>query len=148
MIREDKFVLWKNQYAIDLSSLQLGPLEHRFDGSPTAWCTIRAVWYRRKKGVMRACVGYLHEIVTPPVADAREFLASFDHDPWGGHCDGRWDGDSYYSHDGSVPAVQAEHMTILEPMLASVPLIPEGYDGWWRFLTSKELKARRTGLVS
>lgn len=144
MIREDKWVLSRNQYAVNLASLKLGPAEPRFDGTLMAWCTIEAVWYRRKDGVLRACIGYLHEIVTPPVTDAREFLASFDHDPWGGHCDGRWDGDSYYSHDGSVPAVQAEHRTILEPMLASVPLIPPSYDGWWRFLTSKERNNARS----
>lgn len=137
MIREEKFVLSRKQFAIDLGSMRLGPAEKRHDGSPMAWATIQAVWYRRKSGVMRACIGSLHDIVTPPIT-CEEFLEGFLHDPWGGHCSGRWDGSSYFSHDGSVPAVQAEHMAVLGPMLDSVPLIPPSYDGWWRFLTTPE----------
>lgn len=144
MIREEKFVLSRKQFALRLDSMRLGPVEKRHDGSPTAWCTIQAVWYRSKGGVLRACIGNIHDIVTPPIT-CEEFLAGFLHDPWGGDCEGRWDGSSYYSHSGSKPEVQARHMAILGPMLDSVPLIPEGYDGWWRFLTSSEQAKERAG---
>jgi hypothetical protein len=142
MIREERFLLSKNQFALDLASMNLGPAEPRWDGTLMASCSISAVWYRSKKGVLRACTGYLHDIVTPPIT-VDEFLAGFLHDPWGGQCAGRWDGTSYYSHNGSVPEVQAQHMAILAPMLDSVPLIPPSYDGWWRFLTSREREKLR-----
>lgn len=49
----------------------------------------------------------------------------------GGHCDGRWDGKSYW---GDVTLdEQAKHLAVLQPMLAAYPEIPVGYDGWWRF---------------
>jgi hypothetical protein len=140
MIREDAFVLSRKQFAIDLGSLRIGALEQRFDGSPIAWCSVSAVWYRRKSGQMRVSVGYLRDLIAPPV-DISEFLDGFDHDPWGGHCEGRWDGKRYWGSE--EPAVQEAHLKLLRPLMAGNPAVPEGYDGWWRFLTTEERERKR-----
>jgi hypothetical protein len=26
-----------------------------------------------------------------------------------------------------------QHLAVLRPMLENCPVIPDGYDGWWRF---------------
>lgn len=121
MIREDRFLISRKPYAVDLSTLRT---EH-------GWSTVDAAWFRRKQGVTVSCIGNLHTIQDPAPADAAEFLRRYDDGRYGGHCEGRWDGDGYW---GNVTlAVQEQHLAVLRPMLANCPAIPPGYDGWWRF---------------
>lgn len=133
MRREDRFVMSHRPYAVDLSSLR----EER------GFLRVDAVWFRRRpRGRNRdmitvACIGNLHTILRPGPATAQEFVERYDDGRWGGHCEGRWDGDGYWGAEN--PDVAAEHLKLLRPMLASyeqnpkAPTLPDGFDGWWTF---------------
>jgi hypothetical protein len=131
MIREDRFLISRKPYAVDLASLR------RTEGQPGntwAWYTVDAVWFRRRNGITIACIGDLHTIIDDPApSDAAEFLERYTDGRYGGDCHGRWDGIGYW---GNVSLdVQRQHLTVLQPMLAAYPAIPPGYDGWWTFHT-------------
>lgn len=134
MIREDRFLISRKPYAVDLSSLRggltdtpQGRNEYYFGGH------IDAVWFRRRKGVTVACIGQLWDNQYPEPADAVQFLERHGDGRYGGDCYGRWDGTSYW---GNVTlAEQERHLAILRPMLANYPAVPEGFDGWWTFHT-------------
>lgn len=132
MIREDRFLISRRPYAIDLSSLRgnitLTPNGRRpsyYDGR------INAVWFRRKQGVTAACIGTLWDLQDDEPTDGTEFLARHDDGRYGGDCEGRWDGTGYWG--AQEPEVIDQHLALLRPMLAAYPAVPEGYDGWWRF---------------
>ncbi|CAM5263369.1 hypothetical protein [Streptomyces badius] len=132
MDRTDRFLISRKPYAVDLNSLRghrtdtpQGRNPYYFDGR------INAVWFRRRHGVTVACIGDLWDLQHPAPADARQFLEQHHDGRHGGDCHGRWDGDSYW---GNVTLEeQQRHLTILQPMLADYPAIPDGYDGWWTF---------------
>lgn len=121
MIREDRFLISRRPYAVDLSSLCVDL--HR--------CTINAVWFRRRSGKTVACVGYLWDYQRPAPADVAEFLRRHDDGRYGGECEGRWDGENYWG--AQKPDVIEQHLALLKPMLANYPDAPAGFDGWWRF---------------
>lgn len=121
MIREDRFLISRKPYAIDLTSLRI--TEHMV--------TINATWFRRRSGTTIACVGHLWDIQDTAPADAAEFLARHDNGRYGGTCEGRWDGARYWG--AQEPDTMAQHLTVLRPMLAAYPEIPAGHEGWWRF---------------
>lgn len=62
MIRDLALVQSRKPYAIDLGSLSVS----RQGQDSHAWCSVRAVWFRKKDGVLRACTGTLRELATPP----------------------------------------------------------------------------------
>ncbi len=134
MIREDRFLISRKAFAIDLSTVTgsqhpRGDL-HAFSGSANA------VWYRRKDGTTRACIGTLmlfsHYLPEPLNLDDPAAILSADLDGrYGGDCHGRWDGERYWG--AQQPAVMEQHLAVLRPMLDNCPVIPDGYDGWWRF---------------
>ncbi|MGK3107936.1 hypothetical protein [Streptomyces sp. WAC05858] len=129
MIREDKFLISRRPYAVDLNSLC------RLERDPDktwAWYMVDAVWFRGRKSDPVACIGTLRTIIDDPApADARAFLERYTDGRYGGDCHGRWDGKSYW---GNVTLEQQErHLAVLRPMLANYPNLPAGYDGWWRF---------------
>lgn len=135
MIREDRFLISRKPYAVDLTSLRgsrtdtpQGCNPYYFDGR------IGAVWFRRRKGVTVACVGTLWDLQHPEPADAKQFLEQHDDGRYGGDCEGRWDGERYWG--AQEPEIIDAHLSLLRPMLASYPAIPEGYDGWWTFHTT------------
>ncbi|MET8766352.1 hypothetical protein [Streptomyces sp. NPDC004658] len=132
MIREDRFLISRKPYAIDLTSLRghrsptpQGRNPYYFDGR------INAVWFRRRKGVTVACVGTLWDLQHPEPTDARQFLEQHDDGRYGGDCEGRWDGERYWG--AQEPEIIGAHLSLLRPMLANYPAIPPGYDGWWTF---------------
>jgi hypothetical protein len=129
VIREDRFLISRKPYAIDLGSLHQ---YHRTEGSGWASYSVQAVWFRRRRGENVACIGHLWDVQDDPgPLDAAEFLARHDDGRYGGTCVGRWDGDSYW---GNVTLEQQEqHLAVLRPMLAAYPAVPEGYDGWYTF---------------
>lgn len=129
MIREDKFLISRRPYAVDLSSLRIAkPWE------PRCWVLIDAVWFRRRRGVTVAVVGTLYDFqATPAPLSAVEALGRYTDGRYGGAWTARWDGESYVSEHPSSPEDMAEHMALLRPMLERYPEIPPGYDGWWRF---------------
>ncbi|MEU7416737.1 hypothetical protein [Streptomyces antibioticus] len=136
MIRETRFLISRKPYAIDLSTVTgkqhpRGDL-HAFSGSANA------VWYRRKDGVTRACIGtmmlFSHYLPEPlNLEDPRAVLAAGLDGRYGGDCHGRWDGVGYWGAEDLD--VQAQHLATLRPMLADYPSTPPGYDGWWTFQT-------------
>jgi hypothetical protein len=134
MIREDHFLISRKPFAIDLATVT-GSQQPR--GDLTAFSgSANALWFRRKDGVTRACIGSLglwsHYLPAPLDLDDPHAILAADLDGrYGGDCHGRWDGTSHW---GNVTLEQqAQHLAILRPMLANNPEIPDGYDGWWRF---------------
>ncbi|WP_035796423.1 hypothetical protein [Kitasatospora mediocidica] len=128
MIREDRFLISRRPYAVDLNSLRV--TEHMV--------TLGAVWFRRRNGATVACIGHLWDIQHPAPADAAEFLRRHDDGRYGGTCFGRWDGERYWGAGerywrAQEPDVIAQHLDLLLPMLANYPEIPASFDGWWRF---------------
>jgi hypothetical protein len=98
--------------------------------------SIDAVWYRRKDGQTRACLGTLglwsHNLLEPvDITDPISVLSADLDSRYGGDCMGRWDGTGYWGSER--PDVQEQHLAVLRPMLANCPEIPRSYDGWWRF---------------
>lgn len=122
MIRTARFLISQRLFAVDLSTLDLSEPTHP---------QMRAVWYRRRRGVTVACIGRLWDVQNPGPADAAEFLARHDDGRYGGRCEGRWDGTGYWGAE--QPAVVEEHLAVLRPMLDNLPQIPPTFDGWWRF---------------
>ena len=124
MIRQDRFLIGRTSYAVDPGSLAVVQ-----DNS--AYCTARAVWFRRRYGVTAACIGKLWDYQDPAPADMESFLRRHDDGRYGGECEGRWDGHRYWG--AQEPEVMLSHLTVLKPMLKAYPAIPPGFDGWWRF---------------
>ena len=94
MIREDRFLISRKPYAVDLASFRT---MEREPGRNWAWYTIDAVWFRRRRGETVACVGTLRDIVDDPApATVEEFLHRFDDGRYGGDTEGRWDSESYW----------------------------------------------------
>lgn len=134
MIRETKFLISRKPFAIDLSTVtgSQHPRGDRYAFSGIA----NAVWFRRQSGVTRACLGTLglwsHYLTEPVDLDDPHGILSADLDGrYGGDCHGRWDGERYWG--AQEPHVQALHLTVLEPMLANYPALPDRHDGWWTF---------------
>jgi hypothetical protein len=136
VICETRFLISQKPYAIDLSTVT-GEQEQRGDRDTFNFSgTCNALWFRRKDGITRACLGTLrlwsHFLSTPvDLADPHAVLSADLDGRYGGDCHARWDGERYWG--AQEPHVQALHLTVLEPMLANYPAIPAGYDGWWRF---------------
>jgi hypothetical protein len=134
VIREDRFLISRKPYAVDLSTLS-GKQHERGDRIAFSG-SVNAVWFRRQGGVTRACIGSLklwsHYLPAPLDLDDPHAVLSADLDGrYGGNCQGRWDGIGYWGAEDLD--VQAQYLAILRPMLASYPVIPAAYDGWWRF---------------
>lgn len=127
MIREDRFLISRNPYAIDLNSLRV--TEPGSHGS--VWAEVDAVWFRRRRGVTVACTGTLRDLQDTTPTSSHAFLAAHDDGRYGGRCHARWDGSRYWG--AQEPFRMALDLELLEPMLAAYPAIPDGYDGWWRF---------------
>lgn len=132
MIREDKFVISRRPYAVDLDSLHHKQYGECHDGAPMYTATVNAVWFRRRNRRTIACIGHLWDIQSGDAPkDAAEFLARHDDGRYGGDCHGRWDGERYWG--AQKPHTIEEHLAVLRPMLTSYPAVPPGFDGWWRF---------------
>ena len=130
MIRDSRFLISRNLYAVDLTSLA-GTLDTT-SAAPVYRGTLNAVWFRRHKGRLHACIGQLWDFQQGQPADAEEFLARLTDGRSGGRCHARWNGVGYWADDEHQNQRDA-HLAILQPMLASYPDTPAGYDGWWRF---------------
>lgn len=125
MIRDDRFVLSRKQHALKLDSYReryRWPREH--DGGETVVMRVDAVWYRRKRGVTYACIGFLSDLTDPPPATVEEFLAGYTEDLAGPVCEGRWDGTRYWG--AQEPELIEAHLAILRPMMDDFPLDREG----------------------
>ncbi|MEU3432321.1 hypothetical protein [Streptomyces sp. NPDC006863] len=136
MRRTDRFLISQKPYAIALDTITgnqhpRGDL-HAFSGRATA------VWYRRKQGITRACIGevklWSHYLPRPLNLDDPHDVLTADLDGrYGGDCHGRWDGERYWG--AQEPETMQTHLAILRPMLVADPIIPTGFDGWWTFHT-------------
>jgi hypothetical protein len=140
VIHEKDFKISRRPYAVDMESLRIG--EHESKAAPGTYFypgRITAVWFRRSKGVLKACIGELWDLQDVRPIDGWAFLAAHRDGRYGGDCEGRWDGTGYWGSE--LPEVRDAHLEILRPMLENYPQVPPGYDGWWRFETRKELYA-------
>lgn len=134
MRRDTRFLISRKPFAIDLSTVTLEGSER--DGAYWLTGDCQAVWYRRKSGVTYACLGSLRlwaqwRREKPDLSSPEAMLGNDLDSRYGGDPAGRWDGERYWG--SQKPFEQALHLTVLEPMLANYPVIPEGYDGWWTF---------------
>lgn len=123
MRREDTFVQSHAPYAVAVNGLSIEV--------PDRMSMVRAVWFRRRKGVTVACVGYLWDHLRPGPASVAEFLARSTDGRYGGTCEGRWDGERYWGVQ--TPKIIGEHLELLRPMLANFPEVPPGYEGWYTY---------------
>lgn len=131
MIREDRFVLSRRQYAVLPETYRV----REKDGYMRA----DAVWFRRRRGVTVACRGYLWDYNHGgAAATCREFLENFRDGAYGGQCEARWDGRAYWHWESPRPEQIEQDLALLLPMLESYPAIPPGYEGWWRFPSSRD----------
>ncbi|MEV2239609.1 hypothetical protein [Micromonospora sp. NPDC049891] len=130
MIRDDRFLISRRPYAVDLNTLTWRTRTQ--PGFRTIHRgSIRAAWFRRRSGVTVACVGTLWDYQAEPTDDPLLFLARHTDGRYGGDCEGRWDGTRYWGAQNLD--VMAEHLALLKPMLDAYPEVPAGFDGWWRF---------------
>jgi hypothetical protein len=117
------FVLSHNQYAVNLDDFRVDE-----EG-----CLVRvgAFWFRRRRGVNVACLGYIWDIQSRPQPpwSALEFLERYTDNRYGGTCEGRWDGQGYWGAESPVKA--ALHLEVLKPMLRNWGQVPPGTSGWW-----------------
>lgn len=141
MIREDKFLISRRPYAVDLSELRSVEEHGRVNGGCFYAIRANAVWFRRRRGVTVACIGSLWDYQDEKPESVEQFLLRHDDGRYGGTTVGRWDGESYWG-DSVTLAEQNQHLEILVPMLEYFPQVPPGYDGWYRFETAGE---RRRG---
>lgn len=134
MIRDDRFLISRRPYAVDFATIT-GDHHERSDMIAFSG-RVNAVWYRRKDGVNRACIGTL-KLWGPwlprrlDLADPYDVLTADLDGRYGGDCEGRWDGARYWG--AQEPEVAARHLVLLRPMLDTYPVVPECFDGWWRF---------------
>ncbi|MFJ7990351.1 hypothetical protein [Streptomyces sp. NPDC096351] len=138
MHRTGRFLISQKPFAIDLTTItgKQHPRGDLYAYSGTA----RAVWYRRKNGVTRACLGSLmlwqHYLPEPlDLTDPTAILSADLDGRYGGTCEARWDGERYWG--SQEPFQMALDLTVLEPMLVGDPAVPDGYDGWWTFQEPK-----------
>lgn len=134
MIRSEKFLISQSPYAVNLATVEPRPFEVR--GHIYLEGKADAVWFRRKNGTTRACVGTLRlwslRFTGPLDFTDPEAVLSADMDGTvGAMCLGRWDGEKYWGAERLD--VQEQHLALLRPMLDAFPAIPVGFDGWWRF---------------
>lgn len=122
MNREDRFLISRRPYAIDLTSL---------DCQPNGYARVSSVWFRRRRGDLVACTGYLWDFQATAPTTALEFLKRHDDGRYGGTTLGRWDGEGYWGEEN--PDEVAAHLDLLRPMLDNFPAVPSGFDGWWTF---------------
>lgn len=127
MIREDRFMLSRKQYAVDLDSLIVE------EKRESCRAQVTAVWYRRRQGVTIACYGSLWDYQDSEPATAVEFLERHTDGRYGGAYVGRWDGENYWSERPQSSGVRELHLAVLRPMLEDYPVIPDGYSAWWTF---------------
>lgn len=110
MIREERFLISRRPYAVDLESLRVAP------GHPVSVrVDIDAVWFRRRRGVLVAVIGTLWDYQSKHgvPADVHEALARHTDGRYGGSWIARWDGESYVSEHPQSPEAMAAHLAVL-----------------------------------
>jgi hypothetical protein len=127
-----EFRLYKTLVAVDLGTFAFG------DRDPSRG-TLRAVWFARRRGVLRACTGRISDLQPVPAGgrapSCEEFLAAYTSNH-GATCHARWDGKTYWGAPelGAMePAAMVRNVAFLGRMLDGYPAIPAGYNGWWGF---------------
>ena len=130
MHRVDKFVVSHRPYAVDLSSFKY-ETDTGYKG-PYFSGTVGAVWFNRKSGITRACIGELWDVQDGTPTDVTTFLERHEDGSYGGRCFARWDGTSFWCA-GQDPEENARYLELLKPMLENFPEPAPGYSGWWRF---------------
>jgi hypothetical protein len=128
MRREEGFVHSHRPYAVDLSTLSVSTL----DGGRSVRSTVRAVWFRGTVNAPVACTGKLWNIERTAPSTAEQFLARHTDGRYGGECESRWTGESFWTVLGD-PEESAADLAFLRTALAEYPALPDGCDGWWTF---------------
>jgi hypothetical protein len=152
VIREERFVLSKRQYAIDLGSLDV---EEREGVRGSYWrFSFRAAWFRKQAGVLHACMGTLRGTQFNSADQYKDdpavaMLLGYRDGRYGGECHARLSAEwLFWSEPQRFQAMMGQH-EFLRRMLQGYPKSPsdwvgddlEPYDAWWRFETTKELQS-------
>lgn len=127
MIREDRFILSRRPYAVDLGGLRVTEIG---EGYTTA--TVGAIWFRRRRGQTVAVYGELWDHQNPPPLSATGFLARHDDGRYGGRALARWDGSTLWAPETPFELASLRQEA-LQRALTNYPEVPDGYNGWWTF---------------
>lgn len=92
---------------------------------------IDAVWYRRKDRVTYASTGFLWDY--NDATDWAAFLEVIDTRVYGPSPLARFGPDGLWTPQAVMGDETARLTGLLGPMLADIPSIPAGHDGWWMF---------------
>jgi hypothetical protein len=143
MIREQRFVMSKHQYALNLDSIDMESFEGGRGG--IFWSFhLRAAWFRRTGRGYRGCMGTLRgclpdfEVYS---GGTDRILRAFKDGRHGGDCHAHYDGRLFWQKEPQSWEAICGQFYFLRAMREGTPHIPEGYDGWWRFETAKELRS-------
>ncbi|BAL87184.1 hypothetical protein AMIS_19640 [Actinoplanes missouriensis 431] len=104
MIREDRFLLSRRPYAVDLGSLHVREIGEGYTTS-----TVSAIWFRRRRGETVAVYGHLWDHQNPPARSAIEFLERHDDGRYGGRAEARWDGSTLWAPETPVEVASLRH---------------------------------------
>ncbi|MFD9569949.1 hypothetical protein ACFWBI_08905 [Streptomyces sp. NPDC059982] len=134
MHRETRFLISRKPYAIELTTIT--GEQHQRGNLISFSGTAHALWFRRKASTTYACTGSLmlfshHLPARLDLNDPQAILSADLDGRYGGTAHGRWDGTRYWG--AQEPLQMGLDLTLLEPMLANYPAIPDDYDGWWTF---------------
>lgn len=120
-IIEERFIPSKKNYAINWDSFK-----KIRDNS----YSVDAIWAFKKKGELYVSSGRIttYDINELTIEDFKE---SFD-SRYGGSPTCTWDG-VYMTTQQTIPLDEMVELSkTLDPILANLPEIPDGYDGWYR----------------
>lgn len=120
-IQLDRFVPSKKNYAINWDSF--GEIRENF-------YSVDAIWAFKRKGEMFVSSGRITTYNRNELT-IEEFQESFDN-RYGGSPTCTWDG-VYMTTQQTIPLDEMVELSkTLNPILANLPEVPEGYDGWYR----------------
>jgi hypothetical protein len=136
MIRAKRLASSRPMYAFDPDTFE--GEDHEYGG----YREMRAVWFRRKNGVLvasmgryRLSVGWGYPGDDPKPDDMYdEWVARHADNRYGGSHLASWDGTALLCSDQPVsPEIAARRVEFLSAMLAGYPEPPANYDGWYEF---------------
>lgn len=91
---------------------------------------VEAIWAFKKKGELYVSSGSLSSYNSDELT-VEQFQENFDN-RYGGGAACTWDGTYMTTQQTLALSEMVEYSKILDPILANIPEIPEGYDGWYR----------------
>jgi hypothetical protein len=99
---------------------------------PNYYATMRVIYFKKKGGVLSACVGNLWDWRGDKSPEsAEDFLKHCSTRVYGPNLTAKWNGKDLWGQTEISSILY--YRDLLDPILKNYPEIPEGYDGWWEF---------------